>query len=615
MAGEATTIRVVETREDVEAFTAWTETVRSRVVAFDTETTSTDIYAPGFRLRLAQFGTETDAWVIPVDAHQVPEPRRSLAARAVVDMLNDHPRLTVHNATFDALIAARHLGVDLDSLWSRVTDTTILAHLCDPRGPEDGGTGMSLKALAAQRVDSDAPDTATGLYAAFREIGHTKDTGWAAIDLHHPLYTLYAGLDVILGARLYHSLSAEAAVRGFGRLAEFEHAVALVCAKIEARGFRVDPGYLSELSIRLAGEATQWGGVAAEFGVTSVNAPAQVSAALVGMGETLTETTDTGALKVDKEVLKPLADLDRDWERVGAREPNLLAEAVLRAKRAAKWRVSYADAMLSRRDADDRIHPSITALKARTARMSISRPPLQQLPSGDWVIRRALVADFPGWVVGGVDYAAVEMRILAALSGDPVMCQAIHDGHDLHDYTAELIFGPAFTKGHRKIAKGVGFGKVYGGGPDTLARQTGAPLEQVRATLREYDRVYRGIKRYSRRLVQRAEYGCREVITPAGRVLPLDRRRLYAAVNYMVQSTARDVLAEALLRLDERGLTPYLRLPVHDEVVWTAPADIAADVGREIADAMTVPDFFGVPLFTDLEIGGYSWGSLYGAPL
>lgn len=610
IAGAPVTIRNVETSEDIRAFLEWCRRSHKRPIAFDTETTGLDIFAPGFRVRLVQFGTEREAWVLPVD----PVFGMARASRvAVREALESLPFLLAHNAKFDALAVATHLGVDLVDLWRRITDTRILAHLLDPRGPQDpGGIGQGLKPLSARHVDADAPDTQTGLYAEFRKLGHTKETGWAAIPLDNPLYTLYAGLDVILTSRLFAVLGPLVEVAGYGRLSEFEHAVALVCARMEARGFLLDVEYTEGLAARLLDEADEWTTAARRYGVTSVNAPAQISAALEGMGEILTETTDSGALKVDKEVLLPLADLDRKWQRIGAREANPLAEAVLRAKRAAKWKTSYADAMLALRDADGRIHPDIASLQARTARMSISRPPLQQLPSGDWVIRRAMQAE-PGCVVGTVDYQAVELRVLAALSGDAQMTAAIHAGRDLHGFTAELIYGPGFTEYHRKVCKGIGFGKVYGGGPDTLSRQTGAPLDQVKAAIRAYDRAYAGVRRYSKRLQNRAEWGAKEVITPSGRRLPLDRKRLYAATNYMVQSTARDILAEALLRLDERGLTDYLRLPVHDEVVFVAPAADAQDIGREIQTAMAVEDFYGVPLTTDLEIGGRTWGSLYGA--
>ncbi|WP_370942585.1 DNA polymerase [Amycolatopsis sp. cg5] len=610
IAGDPVTIRIPETSEDLRAFLDWCRTNHKRPVAFDTETTGLDIFTPGFRVRLVQFGTGRDAWVIPLDAAAG---LGRAAHSAVREALESLPYLLAHNAKFDALAVSVYLGVDLVDLWGRITDTRILAHLLDPRGPQDpGGIGHGLKPLSARHVDPDAPDTQTGLYGEFRKIGHTKHTGWAAIAWDNELYTLYAGLDVILTARLFAILGPLAHDGGYERLSEFEHAVALVCARMEARGFLLDVEYTETLAARLLAEADEWTAAARRYGITSVNAPAQISAALEGMGEILTETTDSGALKVDKEVLLPLADLDRKWQRIGARDANPLADAVLRAKRAAKWKTSYADSMLALRDSGGRIHPDITSLAARTARMSISRPPLQQLPSGDWVIRRAMQAE-PGCVVGTVDYQAVEMRILAALSGDVQMTAAIHAGRDLHGFTAELIYGPEFTEYHRKICKGVGFGKVYGGGADTLSRQTGAPLDQVKAAIRAYDRVYAGVRRYSKRLQNRAEWGAKEVITPSGRRLPLDRRRLYAATNYMVQSTARDVLAEALLRLDERGLTDYLRLPVHDEVVFCAPRADADEIGREIQTAMAVDDFFGVPLTTDLEIGGRTWGSLYGA--
>src|SRR5690606_23455118 len=146
---------------------------------------------------------------------------------------------------------------------------------------------------------------------------------------------------------------------------------------------------------------------------------------------------------VDRAVLLPLADLDQQWQRIGARTPNPLADAILRSKRAGKWRETYADQFMALKDEDDRIHPFIGGLQARTARMSISRPPLQQLPSGDWAIRRAFVAD-PGQLIVSCDYSQVEMRVLAGLSGDEALVRAIRSGKDLHDYTTNLVWGLPF---------------------------------------------------------------------------------------------------------------------------------------------------------------------------
>src|SRR5690606_36860688 len=112
----------------------------------------------------------------------------------------------------------------------------------------------------------------------------------------------------------------------------------------------------------------------------------------------------------------------------------------------------------------------INSMQARTGRMSITRPGLQTLPSGDAMIRRGLLAD-EGHVMISTDFAAVELRVLAALADVKNMKRAINAGEDLHSFTARMVFGEDFTPKHRKISKGSAFGKVYGGGAATIARQ------------------------------------------------------------------------------------------------------------------------------------------------
>ncbi|WP_228973438.1 DNA polymerase [Streptomyces sp. DH12] len=605
IAGEETVTRVPDDASDLRDFRAWVERKASagEMVGADTETTGLDIYSPSYRLRTVQLGDARDAWVLQVEDR----PEMQEAARWALLTL---PRLVFHNAAFDLLVLDRHLRCPLETMAPRVTDSKILAHLYDPRPKHEGGYGLALKELCARDVDPSAPDTQGDLTAVFRSIGETKATGWAKIDLSHPTYLQYAGLDVILVSRLLPVLTKRLCDVGVSqRLVDFEHAVMVVCAKLERRGMRVDQDYVRGLVDRLEEESALHAEKAARYGVVSVNAPKQVADALVGMGETLTERTDSGALKVDKSILLDLADLDQSWQPRGTRRPNPLADAVLRSKRAGKWRMSYGIAMRDGLDDAGRIHPKINSLQARTARMSISGPPLQQLPSGDWTIRRALLPE-PGHRIFSVDYSAVEMRVLAALADETVMKRAIAEGRDLHGFTAELIYGPDYTSFHRKLCKGVGFGKVYGGGALTLSRQTGAPLPDVKKAIAAYDRTYRGIKRFSSRLQREARADGYIVWTPVGRRLPLDRDRVYAATNYVVQSTARDVLCQALLDMDAKGLTDYLYLPIHDECLGSAPEDVAEDVAAEVGTAMAM-DFFGVPLDTDPEVGGYSWGSLY----
>lgn len=599
VAGDETRISLPETRDDLDAFADWIRAQGRRRIAVDTESTGLQQFYPGHRLRMVQFGTATEAWVLPVEYW----PQAWATARHAVALA---PRIVMHNAPFDWLELDRHLGVPLEHLARKTVDTRILAHLLDPRGPQDGGIGHGLKALSSHHIDSAAPDTQDGLVAVFRSLGYTKEGGWAVIPTDHPVYVRYAGLDVIFTSRLFDVLEPALHDWGLGRLAAFEHEVARVCATIQRTGFLVDPDYLTELSARLASEAEHHRVRAGRYGVTTVNSTRHVADALTAMGETLTATTATGAMRVDHSVLLPLADLDPSWERIGVREPNPLADAVVRAKRASKWMTTYADAIAAGLDGQNRLHPKINALQARTARMSVSSPPLQQLPAGDSTIRQVLVAE-PDHVVASVDYSAIEMRVLAALSGDPAMVRAIRDGVDLHDYTATELFGTSFTQRDRKIAKVIGFGKVYGGGVTSLARQTGSTVADVRRAVAAYDRAFPGVTPYSSRLTARGRYGAKELISPTGRILPLDRTRLYAATNHLVQATARDVFAQGLVDLDARGLTEYIRLPMHDEVVFTAPKDEARNIAEEMQDQMAVPEFFCVPLDTEAEIYGPRW--------
>jgi DNA polymerase-1 len=597
---------IPEDHEDLREFIAWAEEAARRgPIALDTETTGLDIFSDGYKLRTIQFGDADTAWVIHFE-------RGGGFLRAALMVLRNAEKFLIHNAAFDWLVIDRHAGYRLEDLAPKTIDTRILAALVDPRQPQEGGIGTGLKPLSAYYVDPTAPDTQGDLTAVFRSLGLTKETGWAGIPIDHPTYNLYAGLDVILTARLYPKLTNKLAFLGVrGMLVQYEHEIARICAHMQRTGMVLDIDFTSGLDHKLNTEAERQAGIAGRYGVENVNSTAQLAEALAAMGETLTETTASGAVKVDKAVLCALADIDLSWNPLETRTPNPLADAVLRAKRAGKWRTAYASTFLETVDASGRVHPMINALQARTGRMSITRPALQTLPSSDQMIRRCLLAD-EGHVIVSTDFAAVEMRVLAALADVRRMKDAIRAGEDLHDFTARLVFGPDFTKKHRKLCKGVGFGKVYGGGATTIARQTGAPMDDVQRAIAAYDRVYPEIKRASSRWQREARGSGMVHVSATGRRLPLDRDRTYAVVNYACQSAARDVLGQSLLHMEEAGLLDYMRLPIHDEVLSSVPRAEAREFATEFERCMTF-DLMGVPIEAEAEIGGRSWGSLYGA--
>lgn len=595
VAGEPVQINVVETEDDLLPFRDF---VRGHLgfLGLDSETTGLDIYSDSFRCRVVQFGTPSEAWVVPVERGDRFAEDVRLALRGVRGFV-------LHNASFDLQVFEQTLGVPMEELWPKVTDTRILAHLVDPRGRMEGGIGHSLEDLTRHYLDPEVADSVKGLMNMLR-LRHktTKAHIWKVIDFDDPDYQLYSGMDPILAARLLRKLIplvppvSEA-------LVPYEHQIAEVCAYIERRGFLLDAEYTSGLSTRLDNERALHEATALAMGCENVNSTEQVADVIESRGIKIKGRTPSGKRQVDKTLL----------ERLVA-EGDEFAVAVESAKRAGKWRKTWVQKFLTEADSQSRCHAHINPLQARTARMSITGIPAQTLPSGDWMVRRCFLAD-PGHLIASVDYQAQELRVLAALSGDRTMIQAFKDNADLHLMTAQAAFGPHITKenkAERGYAKVVNFGRVYGGGAKTVAAQTGLDFPTAKRVVDGFDRAYPGVAVLSSKLQKEAtEAG--HIVTPVGRRLPVDPTRAYSALNYLIQSSSRDVTGRALIRLHDAGFTPYLRLPIHDEVLASVPAAQAewgaAEIGRIMAEEMGP-----VHIGTDPDVGGRSWGSLYMKP-
>ena len=563
-------------------------------MAIDTETTGLDIFGAQFHIRLAQIGNREVAWVFRLEGTS------EAVARCYADCVAGHPRLLAQNAMFDLLVLDGAGLLDMEEAYDRITDTRILAHLLDPRSANDGGVGHSLEPLVSHYYNDPTADRyAAPLKALFRQNKWKIGEGYTKVPLDTELFLRYSGADVMHTAWLYDALKPLVSGRGFDTLADFEHKVQRVAAVMTRRGFLVDTEYAQELRGYLMETAAEAEKRAATFGVENVNSTPQVADVLQALGATLTERTPSGQFKVDKAVLKAVAE----------HQGGLVADcagAVLEAKTSHKFVSTYVGGVLSSLGADGRCHSWIHSLQARTARMSISDPPLQQLPSGDWRIRRMFVAS-PGNLIGAADYEQVELRVVAGLSQEPNMLQAIRDGVDLHSLTAERVGID------RKVAKSLNFGVVYGGGQTTLARQCGITPAQAKGAIQSFKRAYPRLTKYQRDLVRGSDMGRRPVVTATGRQLPLDRDRVYAACNYVVQSSARDILAQSLVTMYENGLSDYLLMPVHDEVIFEAPADIIEDVARRVGESMSM-NILGTNIDAEGEVYGPSWGHGYGAP-
>lgn len=584
VAGDLVTVNVVETTEDLEGFRDFVR-AHKRCLAVDTETTGLDIYSDTFRCRLVQFGTQDEAWVIPVELgveFQGP----------VINALVAIEKLVFQNASYDLQVLNRCFNIQMEHMWPKVLDTQILAKLVDPRPYVAGGFGHSLEELVAKFISK---DLATNVKGLMTKIAHEEGTInariWKVIDLFHPEYNLYAGMDTIFTARICRKLAPLVPDVSRG-LVSYEHKIAEICSYIDRKGFLLDVEYADGLSEKWMQEQEVWEAIAlTEYGVEKVNSVADVAEGLREMGVKLNQTTASGAIKVDKDILGKLIE-----------EGNELAEIVAEAKKLGKWNKTWVRKFLDSRDSDDRCHTSINPLQARTSRMSITGIPAQTLPASDWLVRRCFVAE-PGHVMVSVDYQTQELRVLAALSGDRTMIKAFSANADLHQITADA------SGVNRKVGKMANFLTVYGGGAGTLSEQAHIDFPTAKRVLDGFAKTYPGVAKLSRKLSQEAS---RQgfIITPSGRRLPVDPSRSYSALNYMVQSTSRDVTCRALIRLHEAGFTPYLRLPIHDEIVASLPAEKALWGAKEIARLMA-EQMGPVLIGTDPEVGGRAWGSLY----
>lgn len=592
---EPITINVLEHPDDLPKFRDFVAK-NHRGLAYDTETSGLDIYSSTYKLRLAQFGNRNTAFVVPVENFGGPDVRRAL------EFL---PRIIIQNAPFDTQVTERCLGLKAEELWPKIIDTKIYAHLVDPRGVEEGGAGTSLEQITGRHISAEVALRVKGSMSEIaKDLKTTKANVWKVVPLDHPGYNLYAGFDPILTTRAAEALMP--LVPAVSRpLIAFEHLLAEICSYYERTGFLLDQEYTQGLSDRLREREEDMSKIARGYGIETVNSTDQVADALEELGIKIKGRTPSGKRKVDKVVLEEL--------RKGTNyQAAVISEAVQEAKKARKWRTTWLDSFLAGMDSDGRCHASINALRARTARMSITGIPAQTLPGGDWTIRRCFVAD-DGHVTGSIDYKSQELRITAGLSGDRTMLDAFLRGDNLHLLTARAAFGEHVQKDDKeyKAGKGTNFAVVFGGGWKAVTEQFGVPMAEAKHAVATFWKTYPGVKRFAEKTMKEV-LATGSVTTPSGRVIPVDAARSYAGMNYKIQETGRMVTARGLVKLHRAGFTPYVRLPIHDEVVVSLPEGKARWGADQIATLMA-EQFGPVFLDTDVDIGRRSWGSLFGA--
>lgn len=570
-----------------------------RVVGLDVETTAheTKLSPPAlhwaFEVRLVQFGTETAAWVLRMD-----DPAQRQIAEAV---LRDERLRFCSHTRYDSVAVWRAFGVDITD---RSIDTRLLARIANPlsldRHDKKGGAeAVDLKALTTHQLG--APELSAAevalkarFSALWKEHGQkgtgqkVERYGWNNIGLDEEVYLAYAGLDAIACRRLYPVLVAGS--QSTPELLATETWLAGLVTRMQMRGMRVDSERLQAEYDAAAGackvpeaQLVERIGLTPRQNVKLVAWFREHGVDFEALGH---PKTKSGAPSLDGEALPLMADYPLDDEARAVVDLLLAYKEQLNTMSKAEEIIGLvADSF------DGRLHPSVDSLGAITARMTSAAPNIQNYAKADPRMRATLLPD-PGCVLIGADFDTVELRVLAALAQEETMLATIHAGGDLHQLTADKIGVD------RQVGKRVNFLQAYGGGATPLAKATGISVDEALAATRAYREAYPAVNVYSRRLQEE-----NEVRTLTHRRIPAtsivrDGAREAATfrfLNYMIQSSSRDLLVAALHKLAEMGLAEMLWVPIHDELILQVPEERLEECMAALEAAMRMT-LLGVPI-------------------
>ena len=385
-------------------------------------------------------------------------------------------------------------------------------------------------------------------------------------------------------------------------------------AGMESQGMKINPEMLKsageELDTQIAKLEAE---VFEEAGTTfNINSPKQ-------LGEVLFETMGIPYPKKTKGKNKysTAADVLEKLE-----EDYPVVSKVLMFRKASKLKSTYVDGLLGLIGSDGRIHPHFNQTVAATGRLSCTEPNLQNIPIRDENgrnIRKAFMVSEPENVFVGSDYSQIELRLMAALSGDPVLLEAFRTGEDIHRLTASRVFDIPMedvTPLDRSRAKAVNFGVIYGMSGFGLSENLGITRKDAQRYIDDYFEKHQAVKDYLDRQVEIGKENF-EVKTIMGRIrqIPEFKSRRYMdqqlaarlAMNSPIQGSAADIIKVAMNKVDaelrEREMKSKLVLQIHDELIVEAVPEELEQVEELLRRNMENAVELSVPLDCDMHSG------------
>ncbi|HLJ89321.1 MAG TPA: DNA polymerase I [Candidatus Angelobacter sp.] len=387
-----------------------------------------------------------------------------------------------------------------------------------------------------------------------------------------------------------------------------------VLARMEEAGIKIDTGMLRELSVRLDKECSAKASeVYLKAGLEfNINSPKQLGDVLFNKLN-LPKPVKYGKGKTISTAVEVLEELSESHE---------VPRLVLDYRQLSKLKSTYVDALpvlLNR--ATRRLHTTFNLAGTATGRLSSINPNLQNIPIRTELgreIRAAFVAE-PGNLLLSADYSQIELRLLAHYSDDPLLVEAFRRGDDIHSLTAAQVFGvpPMLIDAeHRRRAKAVNFGIVYGLSPFGLSQQIGIDQREAKKFIDAYFDKYQGVRKFKESVLEETRRE-QKVRTLFGRVRPIPdinsknaNMRGFAertAVNTPLQGTAADLIKLAMIAIDreleQQRLKSRMLLQVHDELLFEVP-EAELDTMRELVrEKMENVHALKVPLLVEIGAG------------
>lgn len=570
-------------------------------ICFDTETTgldANDAELVGMSFSIKAF----EAYYVPCPADQ--EATKNILTK-FAELFNDESITWVgQNLKYDMLVLKWYNC----ELKGTIYDTMLAHYVIEPEGRR------SMDLLSAQYLSYE-PVHIEEL------IGKKGKTQGTMRDVEIEKIKDYAAEDADITLQLKHKLHPGIAEKEVGRVFyEVENPLVKVLTDMEFEGVRIDEAFLKTYSKELEKEAHNaeqnvYAGAGVKFNLAS---PRQLGEVLFDKLklDPKAKKTKTGQYATGEDVLLKLA------------HSNPIVEDILIFRELTKLKSTYVDAlplMINRKTG--RVHTSYAQAVAVTGRLSSNNPNLQNIPirtDRGREIRKAFIPRDSSHILVSADYSQIELRIVAAISGDPNMCEAFRTGKDIHTATAAKVYGIAesdVTKEMRYKAKSVNFGIIYGQGAFGLADNLGISRSEAKEIIDNYKKEFIGITQYMDGTVNFArEHGYVQTLVGRKRWLRDINSSNFTvrgfaernAINSPIQGTAADMIKLAMIKVHEaikkEKLKSKMILQVHDELVFDAVKEeldtLKPLILENMKAALPLPN--GVPV--EAEVGsGDNW--------